>query len=304
MNVEWQVVDEERHIFRARMVFDPERYEVRVIDGKKGYYDKRSKLFIPIAALEKAAETLIGKPIYGPPNSIRDWSQYLTVAKHRIETSLESEDEWKPQLDRGDEFLRANLGRKLLFVVLYIDIVSSTQLSHTLSDVSHRTLISTFLREMSLIVDAHEGHIHKYTGDGLIAFFPAEQSIVGATDSAVDSARGMRLLMLDVLNQVLKTKNYPEIGFRIGIDSGETQIIGLGAENVKSTADMLGYTMDLASKICAVCPSTGIMIGESVFKTLHVTRQKYFVEANLPRQVWNYQYKTTNTLYPLYVLSS
>lgn len=187
MQVRWRLVDKEKHIFQAEMKFDPDRYEIRTIGGQEGYYDKRGKLFIPMATLEKGFATLVGKPIYGPPNSIRDWNQYLSTAKERIERSLGSEAEWKPQLDRGDQFLQANLGRKLLFVVLYIDIVSSTQLSRSLTDVVHRTMISTFLHEMSLIVDAHGGYIHKYTGDGVIAFFPAEQSVVGATDSAVDS---------------------------------------------------------------------------------------------------------------------
>ena len=144
---------------------------------------------------------------------------------------------------------------QVLFVVLYIDIVHSTQLYRVLSNVAQQTLIRAFLQETTLIVDGYGGYVHKYTGDGLIAFFPAEEGYTVVTDSAVDCAIVMRLFIDQILNPILKAKNYPLLEFRIGMDSGETQVVGLGAENVKSTVDPLGYTMNLAAKICAVCPS-------------------------------------------------
>jgi hypothetical protein len=168
----WQVVDEEKGLFKALMVPDPDRYELRTINGKRGYYDKYDNVFISEEVLAEGAKTLSGKPIFAPAPSVRNTEQYFTEARKRIAESLESEAELKPQLDRGSAYLQLNVGRKLLFVVLYIDIVGSTRLSRVLSDVAQRTLISTFVREMTLMADAHEGLVHKYTGDGLIAFFP------------------------------------------------------------------------------------------------------------------------------------
>jgi class 3 adenylate cyclase len=107
-----------------------------------------------------------------------------------------------------------------------------------------------------------------------------------------------------VLNPLLKTKNYPLLEFRIGIDSGETQIVGLGAENVKSTPDLLSYTMNLAAKICAVCSPNHITIGESTYRSLHITRKKYFEGMKLSKEKWNYLDASTNRIYPLFTLDS
>jgi len=300
--VETQVIDEKKHIFLFKMIPDPRRYEKRTIGGEQGFYDKYDKIFFSDKSLAKAAKTLIGKPMYAPSKEPLNLKQYFVDATQRIRKSLESDIEWKPELDRGNTFLQLNIGRKLMFVVLYIDIAGSTHISRVLSDIAQRTLITSFLREMTLCVDAHGGYVHKYTGDGLIAFFPAEV-IGGVTDNAVDCAMVMRLLNIHVLNPLLKEKRYPLVDFRIGIDSGETQIVGLGAENVKSTPDLLGYTMNLASKICGICPPNTIVIGESVFRHLYVTRKEHFKEANMPKEKWNYLDVKTNRVYPLFLLA-
>jgi class 3 adenylate cyclase len=300
--VDWEIIDEERRIVEARMVPDPDRYERRTINGKDGYFDKYDHFFFSDEALAKAAKTLVSKPIYAPP-ATPDLNQYFDDAKKRIAQSLESEIQLERELDRGSAYLKISAGRELLFVVLYIDIVGSTELSRVLSPVAQRTLIPTFLREMTLLIDAYGGYAHKYTGDGLIAFFPADASWTSVTDLAIDCAVAMRLLLVHVSNPLLKSKSYPTLQFRIGVDSGETQIVDLGAENVKSTPDLLGYTMNIAAKICAACPPDKIAIGESVFRNLHVSRKKHFEEMSLPKERWNYLDACTNRRYSVFVLA-
>jgi class 3 adenylate cyclase len=300
--VEWQVIDEERHVFKAMMVPDPDRYERRTINGKEGYFDKQDKLFFSDEVLASAAKTLAGKPIYAPPTT-PDLEQYFGDAKRRIEQSLESEIQLDRELDQGNAYLNVNAGRELVFVVLYIDIVGSTELSRVLSPVAQRTLIPTFLREMTLLIDAYGGYAHKYTGDGLIAFFSTDPSSTVATDRAIDCAVAMRLLLVNVLNPLLKSRSYPTLQFRIGVDSGEIQIVDLGAKNVKSAPDLLGYTMNIAAKICSVCPPDKIVIGESVFRNLHVSRKKYFEELSLPKERWNYLDASTNRRYSVFVFA-
>jgi len=225
MKVDVKVIDEKKHLISMRMVPDPERYEKRTISDEEGYYDKYDNIFIPFEVFAKGVETLAGTPIYAPAPSIRDLKQYFAEASERVTKSLESELEWKPEEDRGAGFLERHVGSKLLFVVLYIDMVNSTRLSRVLSDIAYRSLLSTFMRETTLIVDAHGGYVHKYIGDGLIAFFPAENNYSGMTDSAVDCGLVMGLLMSQVLNPLLRKKAYPFIEFRIGIDSGGSTFV-------------------------------------------------------------------------------
>ncbi len=298
--VEFQFIDKEKGLFRVRMVPDPARYEKGTSNGEDGYFDKSDGSFLPTRIVAQAAKELVGTPIYAPRPSIQNLPQYFAEARKRIQESLETEVELGPEEDRGNAFLQINAGKKLLFVILYIDIVKSTQLSRVLSDIAQRALITAFAREMSLIVDGHGGYVHKYTGDGLITFFPAEHNFTGTTDSAVDCGILMKSFIPAVFNPVLRGNRYPPLQFRIGIDSGEAQIIGMGAKKVKSALDLLGYTMNIAAKICSACHPNQLLIGESVFRTLHISRKRFFKEERRSKKEWNYLEATTSRLYRLF----
>lgn len=141
----------------------------------------------------------------------------------------------------------------------------------------------------------------------MIAFFSAVNEYMTATYSVADCAIVMKLLIDEVLNNLLRAKNDRALRYRIGIDSGETQIVGLGADNIKSTPDvpgLVGYTANLTAKICGACRPDQVLIGETVYKNLHVTRKKHFKEERLPVEKWNFLDATTNKIYPLFALST
>lgn len=297
--IESTVIDKEKRLIRFSLKPDPARYEERTFKGEECYFDKLDKLIIPKKELAQAASRSV-LPLYPPRPSIKNLNSYFSEAKSRIEKSLQSEVDWKLDVRRGETYLELNSGRKLPLLVIYVDIVHSTQLSRILSNVAIRTLIGSFLQEMSLLVDGHGGFIHKYTGDGLIAFFPAEFNSVGVTDSAVDAAVSMKMLNTHVLNPILKSRSYPSLECKIGIDSGETQIVELGAKPDR-VLDLLSYTMNLAAKICNVCPPNRILIGESVYTNLHVTRKVFFELCKLSKDKWSYLDANTNNVYPLFL---
>ena len=60
---------------------------------------------------------------------------------------------------------------KVTFVILHIDIVGSTQLSMTLPLDRLTTIIQTFCQEMSIMIELYGGHVLKYIGDAVLAFF-------------------------------------------------------------------------------------------------------------------------------------
>ncbi len=111
----------------------------------------------------------------------------------------------------------------------------------------------------------------------------------------------MKLLMKHLVNPLFQKAKYPSIQTRIGLDLGEARIVELGAENVKSDTDLLSYTMNIAAKICALCPPDQVMIGESVFTNLHISRKKSFIAVSLTKESWNYLDANTNKTYPLFI---
>jgi adenylate cyclase len=70
------------------------------------------------------------------------------------------------------------------------------------------------------------------------------------------------------INEILhKIYKYPELFTKIGIDAGENAIVQFGYEQL-SPIDILGYSMNIASKITSLTGANKVSIGENVYKSL------------------------------------
>jgi len=269
------------------LIPNPERYEWRELEGKKYLYDKFDNLAIPQEEFIKAASQLTNLPIYYTPPDIQDTRAYLESKRSKINEFLDSKETKCEHSDKSEEFLRALERDKLKFVILCIDIVGSTKLSASLPLEDFKRLIELFSREIGNVVTLHRGYVLKYTGDGLIAYFP-EPNFIGMNDNAVDSAVTMKMLVEQVLNAVLVERGKTPLGIRIGIDSGEAAVAIVGEPSTKQHKDIIGLTINFAAKIQAIASPGGIVIGDATARNLHVDHRKYFVKANAPG--WGYDY--------------
>jgi class 3 adenylate cyclase len=70
---------------------------------------------------------------------------------------------------RGQNFLLKHTSSKIQLIIIYADLVGSTNMSMTLSV---DNLIRAFAHQISHVVDSHGGYVLKYVGDAVISFFP------------------------------------------------------------------------------------------------------------------------------------
>ena len=82
-----------------------------------------------------------------------------------------------------------------LTTVLFLDIVGSTRVASDLGDARWHTLLASFRREVGHHLHAHHGREENFTGDGILATFPAPEE---AVECAVRIARSVQDLGLDV----------------------------------------------------------------------------------------------------------
>jgi class 3 adenylate cyclase len=285
---------------RGVMIPNPERYELKVMHGEKGYYDRFDNLFIPIEELKKAAPQLAGKPIYYSPPKIEDADQFIKERIPHIREYLSKKNQKYQFEDASDEFLKGLERDKLRFVVLSIDLKGSTKMSQELSLEKNAIIVSLFLREMAVIVGIFNGFVLKYVGDGLIAYFP-EPNMIGMTDNALDCAATMKKMILFGLNPVLKENGLPTLNFRIGLDSGEAIVKTIGAESVKIHKDLIGETINLSCKIQSKANTNQILMGESTALFLHTFWRQKIQKIEIAE--WGYKNKETGKVYPIYSLA-
>ncbi|MBI2076270.1 MAG: adenylate/guanylate cyclase domain-containing protein [Candidatus Aenigmarchaeota archaeon] len=297
---EIESVDEEKRTFRARLIPNPERYEVKEINGEKGYYDKFDNFFISLKEIEKGLKKSIGAPIFYTPPKIRDSLEYTKSRIPEIKRHFEEDTEDYVFSDASEEFLETLPQGEKTFVILNIDLMGSTKMSQELESEENAKVISLFSKEMALLVHAFNGYVLKYLGDGLIAYFP-EPNFNGMNDNALDCASSMKLLILCGINPVLKEKGLLELSFRIGLDSGEATVVIVGADRIKKHKDLIGETINLASKIQSIAEKNQILIGDATARNVHTFWRKLLIKKELLPN-WEYTVRNTKEFYPLYFL--
>ena len=188
--------------------------------------------------------------------------------------------------DKSEEFLESLATDQLGFVILVVDIVGSTTLSQTVGNRTYARVIATVLHELSLTIPAFHGHVLKYTGDGLIAYFP-EPSFITKNDLGLDCALTLRLLVYEAINPALEARGLPSLGIRIGLDSGEAIVVTMGHPATKQHKDVIGATVSLAAKIQALAKPGAILVGQTVDRNLHIQWRENLQEVGLADD-WKY----------------
>ena len=90
---------------------------------------------------------------------------------------------------------------------------------------------------------------------------------------------------------------------KIGIDAGENAIVQFGYEQL-SPIDILGYSMNIASKITSLTGANKVSIGENVYKSLDRKVQREFHELSMSDGRWKYINYGTDKPYKVYTLNS
>jgi adenylate cyclase len=134
------------------------------------------------------------------------------------------------------------------------------------------------------------------------------------------------------INSILEENGYPELSIRVGIDVGENAVVQYGLRtnsNIiceeknaneskyetksnqidkdnktntlkKSHVDILGYTINTASKMTEFAKPNQIIIGNAVYEKLDSNKKKNFEKIHTDNEAWNYIDNSTGNIYGLY----
>lgn len=261
--------DSTRHVTML-LVPDPERYEWREENGHRYLFDKLDLVAIPEDVLADSVKQLKDTPMYYQPHLLGDANTYLQARRSEIEKMLAGEDEPATFQDKSEEFLRSLDVDELGFVILSLDIVDSTKLARATEPRTYARIIAVLLRELSAAVPNFRGHVLKYTGDGLIAYFP-EPGFITKNDLAIDCAITLRRLVYEVINPALEARGLPSIDVRIGMDAGEAYVEIIGSPETKQHMDIIGALVSMAAKIEKAAPTGGICLGGTMERNMHTS---------------------------------
>jgi adenylate cyclase len=233
---------------------------------------------------------------------IVDSETLVSQTQDRLWRALKRRFQYDVSLQPGQEFLLNHVSTKLPLVIMYADLVGSTNMSMTLPADKLTTIIRAFTYEISQVIYNHKGYVLKYVGDAVISFFPASYNKLLACDRAVQCSKSMLTVVKNGINPILNQYDYPELNVKIGMDEGENVIVQYGHDR-SSLIDILGYCMNIAAKITSLTGANKVSIGQYVYEMLHPSIKARFSEVQFSSNEWRYTDRHTGQIYKVYSMS-
>lgn len=183
--------------------------------------------------------------------------------QHIEKQLISSQNRIKKEIKKGFNFqhltcalsnriLRNHISKRISMAVMFIDLVDSTKISIEISPKQLPNVIRGFSQEATFVVENYWGHVLKFVGDAVLAYFLIENFNNNArktVKNALNSAFALMYIVERSLNPALEKYNLPKLGLHIGIDYGKNNVVLYGANKHRSHIDLIGPTINLAAKM-------------------------------------------------------
>ncbi len=159
--------------------------------------------------------------------------------------------------------------------LLFLDVVSSTALSQRFDPEDIHAVMDGALTRFGAVIDAHQGRVLRYMGDGLLAAFGADGAREDDPERAVRA--GLALLEASKLHavEVLERHQFRGFDVRVGIHTG-TALLGEGVE-AGNTA--MGMAVNIAARMEQTAPAGGLRVSHDTWRQV---RGLFDVQAQPP----------------------
>jgi class 3 adenylate cyclase/tetratricopeptide (TPR) repeat protein len=148
-----------------------------------------------------------------------------------------------------------------LITILFMDVVGSTTLAEKMDAEEWRQIVSRLMETVGAAVVRHHGRVAQYMGDGMLAFFGADQL---REDDAENAIRAALAMQAEVAREFDPAGALP-IRIRVGINSGPVVIGDLGAASHKEFT-AIGDAMNTAARVQSEAPVGGVLISHDTYR--------------------------------------
>jgi class 3 adenylate cyclase/tetratricopeptide (TPR) repeat protein len=140
--------------------------------------------------------------------------------------------------------------------VLFCDLVGSTERSRAMDPEDYRDLIRAYQDVVAGLVTRYDGHIAKYMGDGVLAYF-------GFPLAHEDDAARAALASLDIVAAVKRIDAGEPLAVRIGVASGLVVVGDIVGDAGAQEQAVVGDTPNLAARLQALAEPGQVLFCET-----------------------------------------
>ena len=142
--------------------------------------------------------------------------------------------------------------------VLFCDLVGSTELSGRLDPEDLREVMRAYQVACADVVCRFEGHVARFLGDGVLAYFGWPRAHEEDAERAVHAG-------LQLVQEIARLKPRAEVRLqaRVGIATGHVVVGDLISEGISDKEAVIGDTPNLAARLQAVAAPASVVISPS-----------------------------------------
>jgi adenylate cyclase len=140
--------------------------------------------------------------------------------------------------------------------VLFADLKDFTPLAERLDPGVLVEVLNGWLRRMSTVLTAHQGHVAKFIGDGIMALFGALEPNPWQANDAAHAALAMQAALAEY-NATLVAEGLPALAMGVGIHRGSVVAGVLGSADLVEYG-VVGSTVNVASRVEGLTRALGV----------------------------------------------
>ena len=145
--------------------------------------------------------------------------------------------------------------------VLFADVVGSTAMAQGLDAEDTLAILSDALRRMAATVEAHQGRVLRFTGDGLKAAFGMDEVREDDAERAVRAGLAILQAGREQAEAVARQQGVSGFAVRVGVHTGD---VALGA-GVEDDNTAMGAAVNIAARMEQSAPPGGLRISQDTW---------------------------------------
>lgn len=161
-----------------------------------------------------------------------------------------------------DEAPRSPAERRQL-TLMFVDLVGSTELAQALDPEDLRLVMRAYQAQCTAVITRLGGHVAKYLGDGVLAYFGWPAALEDGASRAVDAG----LEVCDAVAGLTATTDRA-LAARVGIATGLVVVGDLVGSGAAQEAAVVGETPNLAARLQQLAAPGRVIIAESTRRLL------------------------------------
>jgi class 3 adenylate cyclase len=142
--------------------------------------------------------------------------------------------------------------------VLFCDLVGSTELATRLDPEDLGAVMGAYHRVTAAVIERFDGHVAKYLGDGVLAYFGWPKAHEDDAERAVRAGLGL-------IGAVARLEPHEEVRLqaRVGVATGQVVVGDLVGEGAARDEAVVGETPNLAARLQTLAAPESVVISQA-----------------------------------------